>query len=48
MTQRTPPKRRSPEAASLADPRFRQRIVRPRKGRASYTRKTRTNREERT
>lgn len=34
--------RRNPGARALADPRYRPRIVRPRKGKGSYRRKTRS------
>jgi len=35
-------KQRNPHARALRDPRFRPRLVKPRKGRGSYTRKPRS------
>lgn len=35
------PKKRNPIARELHDPRFRKRVVRPRKGKGSYRRKDR-------
>ncbi len=39
-------KQRNPHARALRDPRFRPRHVKPRKGRGSYTRKTRSLKHE--